>query len=135
MMTLHRRLTATTATAALLLALAACSSGPSTTDPAPAPTSTDAAAAPTSVDRTAELQQVAGDQVLKAVETEPGRIEVSTSIVDPRGDDGSAEAQAAIAICQAAVGLGATYVSVLEEDGSTFVLYGHPTYGDVCTEV
>lgn len=72
---------------------------------------------------------------MRATETEPGRIEVETSITDPRGGEGSTEAAAAIAICEAAVSLGATYASVLEADGTTFVLYGHPSYGQTCTEV
>lgn len=76
-----------------------------------------------------------GDTVVSATETEPGRYEIQTSIVDPRGAAGSAEAVDAIAICEAVVKLGATYVSVLEEDGTTFVVYGHPRYGDVCTEI
>ncbi|WHP18805.1 hypothetical protein [Cellulomonas sp. ES6] len=65
--------------------------------------------------------------VSAVTETEPGRFEIQTSIVDPRGDDGSPEAQEAIAICQAAVDAGATYVAVFEADGTHFVLYGHPS--------
>ena len=99
-------------------------------------------------DWTAELVNAAAgepwaDAITSAVETEPGRLEVSTTIVDPRGDDGSPEAQLAIAVCEAAVGLlegaGAgegAYVAVFEDDGTHFVLYGHPrvTEGE-CTEI
>lgn len=57
--------------------------------------------------------------------TEPGRLEIQTSIVDPR--DGGPEAHEAIAICQAAVDPGVASVAVLEADGTHFVLYGHPS--------
>lgn len=74
--------------------------------------------------------------VTAVTQTEPGRISVATSIVDPRGDDGSPEALDAIAICEAAASTGATYVSVMEADGTHFVLYGHPSYpAGQCTEV
>lgn len=132
-------------TAALIiatsLALAGCSSGPAEIAPtasAPAAESMAPAAsepASASVDRTEELRQLAGDEVVRAEEVEPGRITVETSITDPRTGEGSTEAVAAIAICEAAVSLGATYVSVLEADGTSFVLYGHPSYGPTCTEV
>ncbi|WP_426735542.1 hypothetical protein [Glutamicibacter sp. 2E12] len=70
----------------------------------------------------------AGDAITKAEETEPGRISVETSLVDPRAADGSAEAKQAIEICEAAAGLdGVTYVSVLEKDGTSWVLFGHPS--------
>lgn len=70
----------------------------------------------------------AGDAVTKAEESEPGRISVETSLVDPRGEDGSAEARQAIEICEAAAGIeGVTYVSVLEKDGTSWVLFGHPS--------
>lgn len=80
-------------------------------------------------DVTAELKKLAGtnaDAITLAEETEPGRISVETTLVDPR-TDGSAEAKEATAICEAASELdGVTYVSVLEEDGTSWVLYGHP---------
>lgn len=89
-------------------------------------------------DRTEEVRAASGDwapSVHRAIETEPGRITVETTISDPRGENGSQQAQAAIAICEAAVSLGAAHVVVYEADGTSFVLYGHPAYGDVCTEV
>lgn len=74
--------------------------------------------------------------VSAVTETEPGRFEIQTSIVDPRGGDGSPEAQEAMAICEAAVGAGATYVAVFEADGTHFVLYGHPSVPvGTCAEV
>ena len=87
------------------------------------------------LDRTAEVQKAAGDAVTRAVESEPGRYEVETTIVDPRGEEGSDEAKAAIAICSAVVDLGATYVRVLEQDGTTFVIYAPAQYGEKCVEV
>jgi len=92
------------------------------------------------IDRTAELLEAGGEQVwvdsiTSATETEPGRIEIQTTIVDPR-TDASEEAASAVAACEAAVEtLGAAHVSVLEEDGTSFVLYGHPQYGEECVEV
>lgn len=72
-------------------------------------------------------------RVTDVEETEPGRWQIHTSIEDPRGDDGtSEEAQQAVAICEKAVELGASKVSVMESNGTTFVLYGHPSYGDTC---
>ena len=139
-----------TLVAATVLALAGCTSDPvstpdvsasatttvtSTPTADSAPTVVTSAPAAAAIDRTVELRALAGEAVVMAEEVEPGRIEVTTSIVDPRGDSGSAEAVAAIAICEATVGLGANYVSVLEADGTTFVLYGHPSYGATCTEV
>ncbi|MEB0303802.1 hypothetical protein QN345_00415 [Cryobacterium sp. 10I1] len=116
------------------LALTGCSTASS---PATTPAS---AAQPTGTDRTAELRSTLSADLAQfltsAVEVEPGRITVATTVIDPRSGKGGAAAQAAIAICQSAVALtGTTYVSVQESDGSTFVLYGHPTYGNTCTEV
>lgn len=96
----------------------------------PAPSSPEAASAtsePPAVDRTAEVQKVAGDHVLKAEETDPGRIVVETDLVDPRGEDGSPAAQQAIAVCEAVVQLGdVEHVSLMEKDGTSWILYGHP---------
>lgn len=79
------------------------------------------------------------DSLIQADETEPGRVLVSTTIVDPRGDEGTVEAQSAIAVCEAAVALlgdSAVAVTVYEEDGTTFVLFGHPSVPDgECGEV
>ena len=87
------------------------------------------------VDRTADVQKAAGDRVTRAVESGPGRFEVETTIVDPRGGEGSGEAEAAIALCASVVELGATYVRLLEQDGTTFVIYAPDQYGEECVEV
>ena len=116
-------------TAAAALTLTACSSTgeadtmPTTTATTPATT--------TAIDRTADLTAANPDApwlatLTTATETEPGRVEVATTITDPRGDNGSPEAQEAIAVCQATVALlgdTAVYVRVLESDGTSFVLY------------
>ena len=104
-------------TPALILALVfsgglvGCSSEP---DPVPPATASSTAS---EVDRTADVQKAAGDRVTRAVESGPGRFEVETTIVDPRGGEGSGEAEAAIAICTSVVELGATYVRLLEQEG------------------
>ncbi|MGW9416310.1 MULTISPECIES: hypothetical protein [Cellulosimicrobium] len=131
-----RRTFAAGAILALSLTLSACSGdAPDEATAAPATETSTEAEASAPVDRTADAQAVAGDVVTKATETEPGRIEVETTIADPRSDAGSAEAQSAIAVCEAVKGLGAEHVSVLESDGSTFVVAGHPSYGEACAEV
>lgn len=80
--------------------------------------------------------------VTKATQTEPGRVEVLTTIVDPRGGtSGTPEAQQAIQICNGTVawlqsqGVSEPKVSVMESDGTSYVLYGHPSYPGGCTEV
>ena len=77
------------------------------------------------------------DQIKSVTETEPGRIRIDTSVVDPQAASGSEAAVTAIAICEPAVALfGPNYVSVLEDDGTNFVLYGHPAVPKgACTEV
>ena len=73
--------------------------------------------------------------VESAIQTEPGRVEVTTTIVDPRTDD-SPEAADAVAICEATVEVSeAESVQVLEEDSTIFVVFGNPRYPDGCTEV
>ena len=122
---------------AATLLLSACSSGAS----APAESEAPAASSTVAADRTAELQAAlspdAAELVVAAAEPEVGRVNVETTIVDPRGDAGSAEAASALAICEAAAHLDeVTYVSVAEADGSTFVLYGHPSVPEgACGEV
>jgi hypothetical protein len=76
-------------------------------------------------------------KITSVTEIEPGRIRVETSVVDPRGADGSEEARSAIAVCESVVALfGPNYVSVLEDDGTNFVLFGHPSVpSGACTEV
>ncbi len=97
-------------------------------------------------DRTEDLRSAANgqawaDNITTATESEPGRLEVATDLVDPRGGNGSPEAQTAIQICETTVSLlkddGAQepYVAVMEKDGTHWVLYGHPAYPDGCTEV
>jgi ABC-type glycerol-3-phosphate transport system substrate-binding protein len=104
--------------------LSACAS------PAPEPTATTEPAA-MSVDRTAdvkaELAEATAALVTRATETEPGRIEVETTIVDPRGDDSSPEAQIAMQVCEMTAKLpDVKYVNVKEADGTSFILFGHP---------
>jgi hypothetical protein len=79
--------------------------------------------------------------VTTATLSEPGRITVQTTITDPRGPDGSPQARAAIQVCQGVVGylhgagVAEPHVSVMESDGTTFVVYGHPSYPGGCSEV
>jgi len=141
-------------TAALLLpiglglTLTACGEGGSADAEAAPATASVAAAAPAAddVDVTNEVRASAPgaawmDAVTTATLTEPNRIVAETTITDPRGDNGSPAAHEAIQVCQGVVaylqgtGVADPKVSVMEADGSTFVLYGHPSYLDGCTEV
>lgn len=144
---MKRSLLAAVGSLLLVASLVSCSSEPEpiptvtvtvTATPEPAPTVTVTAMpqaeaeAPPSDDRLAALRSIS-EMVTGVEETEPGRWVIHTSIVDPRGDDGtSPEAQKATAICEKAVELGAAKVSVMESNDSTFVVYGHPSFGDVC---
>jgi hypothetical protein len=130
----------------IVLSLAACGGEDQASEaPKAAPTTAADTAAPAfaEVDLTEELRGVTAEpeSVTVATQTEAERIVVETTIIDPRGDSGSPEAQAAIAICEAAVALleskGATEpaASVMESDGSTFVVYGQPSYPGGCSEV
>lgn len=139
------------AIAALLLT--GCSSStpqtaPTTAAPAQATASQTAAAPETIPSSTHELDKTADfatananapwvAQIKSVTETEPGRIRIDTSVVDPRGANGSDAAKAAIAICESAVALfKPSYVSVLEDDGTNFVLFGHPSVPKgACSEV
>jgi hypothetical protein len=141
------------ATAIAALLLTGCSSSAPQTAPTTAtPAQTAAsqtAAAPESIpsathepDKTADFTTANAnapwvDHIKSVTETEPGRISVDTSVVDPRGVNGSGAAVTAIAICESAVALfGPSYVSVLEDDGTNFVLFGHPSVPKgACTEV
>jgi hypothetical protein len=92
------------------------------------------------IDRTADLAEALAEtatSVEQATEIEPGRLDIQTNLVDPGGDDNSAEASTAVMICNAAVSLGyIDYVSVMEADGTSFVLFGHPSVPEgTCTEV
>lgn len=102
--------------------------------PTPAPTATPVISLPPVDDRVAALRTVTPG-VTAVEETEPGRWEIKTNITDPRSEPGSPEALSAIAACEKAVELGASKVSVMEADGSTFVVFGHPSFGDACTEM
>jgi len=74
--------------------------------------------------------------VKSATIAEPGRVTVESSLVDPRGDSGSPEALLAIQLCNDVVSMGGiSHVSIMENDGATWVLYGHPSHGNICTEV
>lgn len=121
------------ATAAIVMFLTGCSGG---TDSPQA----SAPAATSSGDVTTDVQDAVGADLASLVsaaeETEEGRIEVKTSITDPRTDN-SDEASDAVAICEAVAAMpGITYVSVLEEDGTTFALFGHPSVPEgACGEV
>jgi len=119
------------AVAAVLL-LSACSTTPATP---PVPVATVAAATDRTTDVVAVLGEDAAAAVESAEETEPGRITVHTSIVDPRTDTGSPEALLALSICAAVSNTGSwTHVNVMEADGTHFVLYGHPSAPDTCVE-
>lgn len=74
------------------------------------------------------------DLIISA-EQNGNQIEVKTSIVDPRGDDGSEEAEQAVAICREARELDeSASVLVTELDGTVFAKY-QPNAGDSrCSE-
>lgn len=120
---------------ALALVLTGCSAEVPAA-PAPSPTvSEEAPEASTEKDVTSKVQKIAGelgDVVTSAVEKEPGRIDVQTSIVDPRGPDGSRPALDAVRLCNKIVqGIdGLTHVKILEADRTTFAAYGIPIIND-----
>jgi hypothetical protein len=104
------------------------------------PAAPPVAPAPTATDVTPQVRAASPDlesYVKAATSTEAGRVTVETFLVDPRGDAGSDEALLALQLCNDIVAnfAGTTNVSIMEDDGSTWVLYGHPSYGDTCTEV
>lgn len=122
------------ALAALALLLTSCSSPAATEEPATtssAPTSESAA-----IDITDKLKDAAGNASITAL-LEDGRVTIETNLVDPRGEDGSPEAQHAIEICEAAAALdGVSNVNLYEADGTTWILFGHPMAEEgKCTEV
>ncbi len=148
----NKAIPATAVATALLLTGCAASTPPAGTAPAtPAGTTTasQTAAAPESlpsvpvdVDMTADFTTAnAGaawvGKIKSATATEPGRITIETSIVDPRGADGGEPARTALAICESAVAIfGPSHVAVMEDDGTHFVLFGHPSVpAGACTEV
>ena len=117
-----------------VLLLSACSSN----EPAPAASvSAPVAAVDRTADVTAALDVAGAAAITSAEETEPGRVVISTSIVDPRGDNGSAEAVLAVSICDVVSAMpGVEHVSIMEADGTTFVLFGHPSVpAGACAEV
>ncbi|WP_146071722.1 hypothetical protein [Cryobacterium sp. Y50] len=118
------------------LLLSGCSSSPADSEP-----QETAPVAESGVDVTADvtagLDADTAALVTSAEEVAPGELEIETSIVDPRGDNGSAEALSAITICEAATNLeGTTFVRVAEDDGTSFVMYSpdSPAALDQCTE-
>ena len=57
-------------------------------------------------------------------EGEAGHMEIQTTILDPRGEDGGDAAAKAVAICEAVVAdMAPTGLRVLEGDGTTFVAW------------
>jgi hypothetical protein len=61
---------------------------------------------------------------------------INSTVVDPRGEAGSKVAQDAIKLCEAGDTFGYDSISVKENDGTTFVLYGHPSVpAGKCSEV
>ena len=109
------------------LLLAGCSSPAEQPEAPSAPPSNTSSQEAAAVDRTADVQKVAGKHVTGAEESEPGRIMVETDLADPGGEGGSPEAKQAISICEAVSQMdGVSYVSVMEEDGTSWVLFGHP---------
>ncbi len=124
--------------AVLLLSLTGCGGGDSTAEAtSSAPTSSPSAPAAmpeltaNDVDVTADLTtgQAWATLISEATITEPGRLEVTTTIVDPRGGtSGTPEAQQAVQVCQAALAFmqqrneADPYVKVNEANGTTFAL-------------
>jgi hypothetical protein len=93
----------------------------------PKPTASASTSDPT--DLTARLQgagEVWSDKVLKVRKTGARSYEVTTTVVDPRGRDGSPAATEALAICRATLAaakdddVDSPTVRVLEADGTTF---------------
>jgi uncharacterized protein YceK len=116
----------------LALSLSGCSTGATTDGPSPEASSAPAATSEIST----AAQALVGGSVTAATETEPGRLQLDTTIVDPRGEAGSPEALEALDLCEQAKAIpGVTHVSVMEADGTSFILAGHPSYGENCTEV
>ncbi|SFT60839.1 hypothetical protein SAMN05660657_01833 [Geodermatophilus amargosae] len=134
--------------AALALTLAGC--GGDDTGTAAAPSSAISSSATSAVpDLSANDVDVLTDLtagqtwaalVSEATITEPGRLEVTTAIVDPRGGStGTLEAQQALQVCQGALaymqqqGQSDPYVKVNESNGTTFALRERGAAG--CAEV
>lgn len=77
----------------------------------------------------AAMAAIGEPDVVNSAELSGGVVRIYTNITDPRGPDGSPEAQHAIRICELAAGaVGDVGVAVYESDDSTFVT------GAPCTE-
>lgn len=133
------------ASVVLSTSLVGCGSSEEETSPTPKDTSAPIASVKT-VDRLADLKKANSDSGwlgdVKTVEqSSADRLDIETSIVDPRGSDGSPAAKEATRVCRAAVrllkseGVKKPSVSVKEDDGTTFVILSYPGYPDGCTEV
>lgn len=135
-----------------LLLCGCLASAPETSSNATTPVQTtvsQAAAPPDSIpnaahsrDKTADFKMAKKNApwwgyIKSVTEIEPGRISVETSLMRPRDTEGSEEVKSAIDICQSVVALfGPRHVSVSEDDGTNFVLFGHPSVsGRSCAEV
>lgn len=64
-------------------------------------------------------------------------LRIATTLVDPRGDDGSPAAQQAISICEQARTIeGVEDINLAEADGTSWILFGHPLLpAGACGEV
>jgi glucose/arabinose dehydrogenase len=135
------------ALAVLLVVLTGCAAqpGPASTSAtatqeatptaSPSPTQ-EATPIPEATDWLAGLQAAGAAGAVTVVESsEPGTVLVETTIVDPRVEGETPERVEANRICRALVDLGAQQVRIYESDGTTFMVYGHPSYGNVCIEV
>ena len=128
--------------AAAALALAGCTAGPDepagpATEPATAPQTEPAAPAPSrdpedvAADFLRELEND-GEHITGIDVPEPGRLTIETDLTDP-GRDTAPESLLARSICEAGARVdGIEYVAVQEQDGTTWVLYGHPAFGNEC---
>lgn len=119
--------------ALIALGLTSCSGSPEAT-PSEPPAASVSETPVASKDVTKDVQKIAKDVselVDTATETEPGRISVETSIVDPRGGEGSEEALQAVRLCNLVVqNFDVTHVNILEADGTTFAVYGSKIVND-----
>lgn len=130
----------------IIFVLSSKSSNISTPDSRQIPIATTATAAespsnhPEDVDVTQEIKALLPDDISPlikdAIVSEPGKIQVETSIVDPRGKNGSPQAEQAISICTTIVKKGYEYIAIMENDGTHYVVFGHPAYpAGQCSEI
>lgn len=110
---------------------ASVSAGTSTSAATPSPT--EASADPQAVDWTQQLTETDGS-VVSAENIGDGDVSVETTLTTAP-EAGGAVSLSAMALCERAVSLGATKVTIAAEDGTPLVVYGDPEYGDLCTEV